>query len=226
MKADTPINDGLISNGMADRLDGLSLHPTVLQQSGLEHAIWQSAQLEMRELTNTSLLRLHSLQPEPDLQQALRTHDLELPLEVGQCTGRDPVVLCLRPAEWLLFSEFLDVSRLSDKVASLLDARSSALLDLSASQVIFRLSGAAAPWLLQKLTGLDLFAPEPKAAYCARTRLQHVAACLHYHLPCGHHTEFVHDLIIDRSLARYTWDLLLASAPHAQELSLEYGENP
>ncbi len=226
MSAHTPINDNRSSNDPADRLEGLSLHPTVLQQSGLDQACWQSAQLEMRELTNTSLLRLHSLQPEPVLQKALRTHEVELPLKVGQCTGRDPVVLCLRPSEWLLFSEFLDVARLADKVLAMLDARSSALLDLSASQVVFRLSGAAAPWLLQKLTGLDLFAPDPNTAYCARTRLQHVAACLHYHLPCGHHTEFVHDLIIDRSLARYTWDLLLASAPHAQELSLEFGENP
>jgi hypothetical protein len=35
--------------------------------------------------------------------------------------------------------------------------------------------------------------------------------------------QFVFDLILDRSLAKYLWQLLLASVPHADELALAYG---
>jgi sarcosine oxidase gamma subunit len=124
-----------------------------------------------------------------------------------------------------LFSEYLGYRRLTEQVRKAADGHHTVALDFSDGLTVFRLTGNGIPWLLGKLSGLDFGGGLPAAAYCARTRLQHVSATLHYHQPGGLATESVFDLIVDRNVARYLWELLVASAPHAEELEQQFGNH-
>jgi sarcosine oxidase gamma subunit len=86
---------------------------------------------------------------------------------------------------------------------------------------VFRLQGNGSPWLLCKLSGLDFLAGRAAGQHCARTKLGQVAVVIHYHQ--AENKAFVFDLLVDRSYARYLWELLAASAPHADELALTFG---
>ncbi|HLF30341.1 MAG TPA: hypothetical protein VI566_04855 [Xanthomonadales bacterium] len=196
---------------------------TALQQSGLAERHYHSACIDLRELDCTTLLRLHSLLPAATLEAALAPGNIPLPGEVNQSIGQDPSVLCLAPAEWLVFSEFQDFNHLAGSLGPAIEPRHTALLDLSAAFTVFRLSGSGAPWLLNKLCGLDIQRDWTGGAHCARTRLQHTGVVLHQHRPGGQSSENVLDLILDRSLALYTWKLLLASIPHAEQLTQTHG---
>jgi sarcosine oxidase gamma subunit len=88
---------------------------------------------------------------------------------------------------------------------------------------VFRLSGSGTPWLLNKLCGLDMQHGWVAGTHCARTRLQHAGVVLHQHSPGGPGGDKVLDLILDRSLALYAWRLLLASIPHADQLTQMHG---
>ena len=192
---------------------------TALDQAGVaEHSV-QSDTIGLRQLTGVTLLCIHSLQPADALNAALAAHDLALPAKVNHSLGQDPVALCLAPREWWLFSEFLSFDRLAQSILPAIDSQLTAVLDFSAAAAVFRISGSGAPHLLNKLSGLDFHSGTAGGAHCARTRLQHAAATLHYHRPGGQAHEFVFDLIIDRSLALYAWQLLTASIPHAEELT-------
>jgi sarcosine oxidase gamma subunit len=50
----------------------------------------------------------------------------------------------------------------------------------------------------------------------------HVAVVVHYHQAFT--GPFVFDLVVDRSIAKYLWLLLLESADHAEELTNNYGD--
>lgn len=196
---------------------------TPLQQSGVAQGQYRSASINLRELSGSTLLRLHSLLPTEVLRTALAPGTIPLPGAVNQSLGHDPSVLCLAPGEWLLFSEFQDFSHLSGLLGSAIEAHHTAVLDLSAAFTVFRLSGGAAPWLLNKLCGLDIQRHTTAGAQCARTRLQHAGLLLHQHRPGGQTDHHVFDLIIDRSFALYSWRLLLASIPHAEQLAQLHG---
>lgn len=196
---------------------------TALEQAGMTTTRHDSSTITLRELTGTSLLRVHSLLPFLQLKNAMAGCEVALPGEVNQSLGEDPAVLCLAPGEWLLFSEFLDIERLLVQLQPAIDPRHTATLDLSAASTIFRLDGSGAPWLLNKLGGLDFQLGITAGAHCARTRLQHAAVTIHYHAPGGHAGDAVFDLIFDRSLASYLWQLLIASIPHAEQLNQHYG---
>jgi heterotetrameric sarcosine oxidase gamma subunit len=200
------------------------IHATALQQAGLPESRYRSSSIVLHELTGATLLRIHSLLPFMALRDDMAACDIPLPAEVNQRLGQDPSVICLAPGEWLLFSEYLSASRLCEQVQAAVEPRHTAALDVSAGLAVFRLAGSAAPWLLNKLSGLDYQRNRAAAAHAARTRLQQVAVTLHYHRPGGLGNECVFDLICDRSLARYLWQLLIASIPHAEELEQKYGD--
>ena len=48
-----------------------------------------------------------------------------------------------------------------------------------------------------------------------------IAVVVHYHQAGD--DQFVFNLIFDRSSAKYLWDLLSESAPHADDLALAFG---
>jgi len=150
--------------------------------------------------------------------------DIQLPIQVNQSLGKDPAALCVAPGEWLVFSEFLGSNRLFEHVHESVDIHHTAVLDLSDGMSVFRLSGSGAPWLLSKLCGLDFHDGASATAHGARTRLQQLAVTLHYHRPGGLSGDSVYDLIFDRSVALYLWQLLIASIPHAEELQQQYGD--
>lgn len=200
------------------------IHATALQQAGLSENNYSSDSIILHELTGATLMRIHSLLPFAALRDAMAACDIPLAAAVNQSLGQDPAVICLAPGEWLLFSEYLSANRLFEQVQVAVDPRHTTALDVAAGLAVFRLAGSAAPWLLNKLCGLDFQRNRAAAAYAARTRLQQVAVTLHYHRPGGLGNECVFDLICDRSLARYLWQLLLASIPHAEELEQKYGD--
>src|SRR5690606_33905737 len=139
--------------------------------------------------------------------------------------GSDRVALCLRPREWLLFSEGADPAQLLAEIHAAFDPASVAVLQQSDALACVRLSGAAVPWLLAKLSGVDYQAAEKTGQYCLRTRLAQVTVLVHRHphvdtdaAAGAANTTFVYDLVFDRSIAAYLWNILLRSAPHAGEL--------
>lgn len=223
MNADT--NNGAADSSSAiDWQDLMQEMPaTVLQQAGLAVSSYSSNSIVLHELTGATLLRIHSLQPFAALRDDMAAGEIQLPAQVNQSLGQDPAVICLAPGEWLLFTDYLSASRLLQQMQPALDPRHTVALDVSAGLAVLRLAGGGAPWLLNKLCGLDFQHNIVLAAHAARTRLQQVAVTLHYHRPGGLGHECVFDLICDRSLARYLWQLLLAALPHAEELAQRYG---
>jgi heterotetrameric sarcosine oxidase gamma subunit len=195
--------------------------PTPLRQAGVEAVALSGAELSLREVADPLVLRLHSLEEPEALAAGLAGEGIELPLDTNAAAGQDPSVLCLRPGEWLLVGGGGAPGQLAERVGRHLDPTLTALLDLSDGLGVFRLTGAAAPWLLAKLSGLDFLAGVKAGRHGARTRMGEIAVVLLFRpgpdgAPCF-------DLIFDRSVAKYLWDLLNEAAPHAGELYAAHG---
>lgn len=198
---------------------------SALAQAGVAVRHHASAELTLHEIGHVTLARLQALEDSAQLHAAFEACEVPLPARVNACAGQDPAALGLAPREWLLFSEFLNFSRLTKQLEPALESRERILTDQSFGFTVFRIGGGAAPWLLQKHCGLDLCGNLPGERFCARTRLDHAAAILHYHQPRSGAGPFTFDLIVDRSVARSLWQRLLASTAHARELFLDHG-NP
>lgn len=195
--------------------------PGAITQAGPGGSELRTPLLELRELKGMTLLRLHSLQAGADLSAALADAGVSLPLQTCAASGQEPAALCLRPGEWLLASEVMTPGELLERLRPHLDASLTALLDNSHGLGVFRLTGDAAPWLLAKMSGLDFLAGVATGQHAARTRMADIAVVLHYRpAPDGSHC---FDLLFDRSLARYLWELLADAAPHAEELFSTHG---
>jgi heterotetrameric sarcosine oxidase gamma subunit len=183
--------------------------------------------LHLAVLTHPTLLRMHSLQSCGQFNAALAELHWQLPPQVNGAMGTDPAVLCLAPGEWLWFSEYLrpEVLRqqMQQPLQDVLDPRLTSLLDQSAAFAVFRLSGPAAAWLLSKCCGLDFRAATRQGQHCSRTRLNQAPAILHHHRPGNGSGTFVFDVLVERGLARYSWQLLQRQIPHAKELHQNYG---
>jgi len=202
---------------------------SALQQAGIATDHHEAPGMCLRELHDMSVLRLQSLAAIEQLQAALAKSGIELPTQTGQSLGRDPLILCLRPGEWLLCSQQSPASPLFAQLSRDLDSGGIAsfctLIDMSDGLAVFRLSGTAAAWLLSKISCLDFVAAAASGQYAARTRMGRVAVEVSHHRMVGTDSESVYDLIFDRSIAAYLWQLLLSSAAHAQELAAEFGEH-
>jgi len=213
---------------MMPKLNSLAGKSTALQQAGIAKVRHEAHGNCLREMPGMTVLRLQSLAATEQLQAALAAAGIELPSQTGRSLGRDPLVLCVRPGEWLLCSEHSPAAVLFAELSQALEsgglANVSTLVDNSDGLAVFRLSGTAAPWLLAKISCLDFVAAAASGQYAARTRMGRVAVVVSYHQLVGTDSEFVYDLIFDRSIAAYLWELLLSSAPHAQELAAEIGE--
>jgi heterotetrameric sarcosine oxidase gamma subunit len=190
---------------------------SALQQEGYSELEFRRSTLRVHEVSKASLLRLHALDRIGCMNELSRA-GVQLPAQVGQTTGHDPRVMCLRPGEWLVFSESASAADLREHLGISASSDSLAVLDFSDGLAIFRISGTAAPWLLAKLSGLDFVGSRDAGPHCARTRLGQVAVIVHYHAASESSSEFVYDLMFDRSIARYVWELLQHSADHAAEL--------
>ena len=199
---------------------------TALQQAGVVDRSHISGGIDLRELEGASLLRLRSLQEFTTLESAMADCGIALPAKVNGCSAQDPAVLCQAPRDWLLISERSSARQLLEQLQPALNAQHTIALDLTSALAVFRISGNAAPWLLSKLCGLDVRAGIKTAAHTARTRMQHAAVTLHYHAGDGPSARPVFDLIFDRGYAAYLWQLLVASIPHAEQLSQLYGSGP
>ena len=195
---------------------------SALAQAGVSMRRWDGSMLQLDELQGFTLARLICAGPTAELAAACTGSGVTLPLAVNGRGGRDPAALCLAPGEWLFSSTTLDFERLAGRLQPALAGRTCLLLDQSAAYGAFRITGAAAPWLLQKFCGLDLATAIAGGPHCSQTRLDQAAVILHYHEPDGG-GRYVFDLLFERSLARYLWQALLFSAPHAEELLSRYG---
>lgn len=192
-------------------------HPTPLQQAGIEIRDKRVGNVRLRELEGLALarLRLHLASPADGMPVA------DLPKHVGHCAGTDPVYLCLAPREWLVISRTLSPSDMRLALQKAADKSAGAAFDLSDAKAVFRLSGAAAPWLLSKLSSLDFLVGSRKGRHCANSRMVDAAVTFYYHR--DENGDWVFDLIGDRSIAAYLWGLLEASAPHANDLFRQAG---
>jgi heterotetrameric sarcosine oxidase gamma subunit len=198
--------------------DTLQLERSPLLQSGIEERNFRLEQVRLCEITNIALARLRSMDAPPDPQASA----LDVPVQTGQCAGSDPVFLCLGPREWLAVSATSSPDRLRAQLQAVTQAaRGMAVFDASDALATLRLAGAAAPWLLSKLGGLDFLAGTQEGQHCTRTRLGEAAVTIHYHLDAQQ--DWVFDVFSDRSIAAYLWALFLASAPHANELAQTHG---
>ena len=190
--------------------------PSALRQAGVEVTDFGSKTTKLTELTGLAMVRLH--------RQAVPADNpgrFALPENTGQIRGKDPAILCLRPDEWMLISQTMPAADLVREVSDGLGNDNTAITDNSDGLAAFRLSGSGGPWLLSKLSGLDFIAGADSGEHCASTKMGHMAVVIHFHR--DEEGSFVFDLLFDRSLARYLWELLLASAPHADDLAGAYG---
>jgi len=184
---------------------------SALRQAGVDTTKFECQTLALEEITGLSATRLRSL----GMPQ-------QLPAVTGQCSAEDPAMLCLRPGEWLAVSESLAPAKLLAEMTARAGSDCITIHDSSHGLTVFRLQGKGAPWLLAKLSGLDFLAGIDTGAHCARTRMGHISVLVHYHvLDEG---RFGFDLILDRSYARYLWELLTESAEHADDLATAYGD--
>jgi heterotetrameric sarcosine oxidase gamma subunit len=186
--------------------DLAQIMPSALQQSGTASRTYTGKTLVLAESTDWSIVRLRSNESVPGL-----------PDETGQCSGGDPVTLCLRPGEWLSLSKILTPQQVRSELMSLALPPLATAYDNTHGLAVFRLQGSGAPWLLSKLSGLDYLAGVNSGTHCAQTRMAHISVLVYFHENSAGDSVF--DLLLDRSYARYYWELLLASAPHADELA-------
>lgn len=207
--------------GLSAHQHGPSGGPAPRQQTGVADTALERKELSLREVPDMTLLRLHSLERPAVLAASLAQAGISLPLETNAAAGRNPAVLCLRPGEWLLLEDNQPADELRERIAPRLDGALTALLDVSDGLGAFRLRGAASPWLLGKLCGLDTLAGVSTGQHGARTRVGEVAVVLHFCLDSDGAPRF--DLVFDRSVAKYLWEVLNDAAPHAGELYREHG---
>lgn len=196
-----------------------SQHPNAAApgQAGADVRVARFNGLELSGIENPVLVRLRSLvdPAEPPLAA------LGLPGLTGRCSGEDPCALCLAPGEWLLVGTHNEpaAGALAERLRRQLASGLTAVYDQSDGLAGMRVAGAAAPWLLAKLSCVDFAAAG--ADWCARTRMGDAAVTIHCRPAAGGDRQF--DLYVDRSVADALWALLEASAPHAVELNKEFG---
>lgn len=191
--------------------------PSALQQAGIEQRDIAIGQVRLREVTELALARLRM----GDAMPTDRARNLQLPARTGQCSGNDPVFLCLGPREWLVISATAAPQELVQSLQSSVGDDLAAVYDQTPGFVVLRVTGDAAPWLLSKLSSLDFVSGTASGQHCARTRMADAAVTIHYHQGANDQSAF--DLIADRSIAAYLWRLLRDCAPHANELSNTFG---
>lgn len=189
---------------------------SALAQAGADQVEFRTERLAFREIEARAAVCLRALSANAGNQGG----PISLPIDAGECSGKDPAILCLRPGEWLVVSQSLAPHELLEQVRARHGDPGYFSWDLSEALAMFRVEGQAAPWLLRKHCGLDI-PVDPKAdcpgqAHCAQTRFAHISALMHYHI---NEAACVFDIYVDRSLALYFWNLLADSAHHAVQLS-------
>jgi heterotetrameric sarcosine oxidase gamma subunit len=167
------------------------------------------------------LLRVHTMEEPALLAAGLAQAGIALPLGTNESAGPDPSVVCLRPGEWLLLERHQPAAELLERIQSHVNPSLTSLHDLSDGLGVFRLGGEASPWLLGKLSGLDFLTGVSSGPHGARTRIGEIAVVLHFCPEPDGAPRF--DLVFDRSVARYLWELLIDAAPHAEQLYATHG---
>jgi len=182
--------------------------PSALLQSGIETCEFRSQSVSLAEINPISIVRIDAL-PGSSVNG--------LPEISGACIDGDSTTLCLRPEEWLVVSETLTSEDLLLRAQSQFESDLVFASDNSDGLAVFRVEGSGAAWLLSKLSGLDFIAGQAGAEHCAQTLMLNLDVLVHYRP--GKDGGAIFDLFFDRSLARYFWELLIASTPHADYLA-------
>ena len=123
--------------------------PSALRQAAVVKLEFSNDSLALTELAGCAIVRVHSL---------WGTQEAELPKKVGDASGAEPGILCIRPGEWLFYSESGGVQDLLNRARAKTEAQNSVVDNLSDGFAVFRLEGKGSPWLLSKLSGLDFLA--------------------------------------------------------------------
>lgn len=140
------------------------------------------------------------------LHQVERSLGLALPVRANASViGASACALWLGPRSWLWMTD--DAAPAFHEARQAINAGGGALFDISASQLAWVISGAAAERVLNRLCPLDLHPSAFPAGHCAQTLLGHVAGVL---FRPGDPSRFI--LMVARSLARDVWHHLCLSA--------------
>lgn len=192
-----------------------------LGQSGADQSGFQLASLTIREIEKRAATRLRVLAADTGSLAQSRN----LPIATGTCSGKDPVVLCLRPSEWLVVSQSMAPDELLGQVCAQYDAPGFFCWDHSEALALIRMEGEAAPWLLRKHCGLDIPLGCPRQSLCAQTLFARISVLMHWYVNgvAGNGPAGVFDLYVDRSRAAYLWDALVISATHADQMYERFG---
>ena len=193
------------------RVNPLGAIESSLEQAGFAQQGLELDGLSLRELRMVSIIRIYALPGQP----AQVAEFANLPAQTGEVRGSDPATLCLRPCEWLVFSQTRKAEVLLRDVPSGSDHPALHAWDESDGLGVLRVAGRAAPWTLRKLCGLEFPFDRERGINCAQTRFGHISVLMHEYVGSS---GIAYHLFVDRSLARYTWELLANAAPHAVEL--------
>ncbi|HKJ18156.1 MAG TPA: hypothetical protein VJ984_12445 [Xanthomonadales bacterium] len=183
-----------------------------LSQSGISDVGHQADALSIQEVENIAVLRLRATSAIDEIH--LQGHDL--PDRTGECSGQVPTILCLRPGEWLVISETTSGESLLSEYEYTQSDQQLYSWDQTDGLAMVRLQGPAAHWLMRKNSGLDFHVTSSTPDHCAQCRFGKISVIVHFHRDTEGTGVF--DLLMDRSLVRYLWTLLVSTAPHAEEL--------
>jgi len=142
---------------------------TTLQQSGHERLV----------LCEVHFAQAWNLRGDPAqtafVEQAATVFGLPLPTRANSsAVGAGRGLLSLGPKSWLWIAD--GPSGTFDDARQALNAAGGALFDVSASYVMWRMSGTAAPTVLNRACPLDLHPATFLAGTCAQSLLGHIGA--------------------------------------------------
>jgi sarcosine oxidase, subunit gamma len=159
---------------------------------GLLDATSSFARLSERPDLGKLSLRLH---PEARAS-AERTFGLQLPAAQCATVAGALTVLSVSPTEMLVVMPLGELGGCMAKLQDALAEQDAAVVDVSSSTTVLRLSGSGAVELLYRGCSIELQAPMFAVGHCAATKIGKIAILVHHVAD-----EASYDLYVPRSLA-------------------------
>ncbi len=157
--------------------------------------------IALREAPRAGMINLRGDPQDDAFRDAVRAAlDIDLPLAANTSRESAPLsALWLGPDEWLLLCAEASAPAVIDSLRAALSGRHAAIVDVSGSRCILRLSGTAVRDVLARGCALDLHPRVFARGVVAQTRLAQAEVILH------RGAEDAFDIYVARSFADYLW---------------------